>query len=110
MVIIIHPEFAPGFRLAGVDILEVNTTEDAGKLLLELLNEPFDYGLIGISEDFVSDFDDKLKRKIEESDIPLVVPFPVEIISSWRKLRKEKSYVDYLIRSAIGYYVKLKKE
>jgi vacuolar-type H+-ATPase subunit F/Vma7 len=36
-IVVTDPDTAPGFRLAGVDVIEVPANEDAGKIIAPLL-------------------------------------------------------------------------
>lgn len=107
-LIITHPQLAAGYKLAGVDVEEVRSSKEAEQLLQSIVQSGREYGIIGIDEDLYNQFDDKVIKKIDEWSIPLVVPFPSSDMYQWVRKKREEDYTSSLIRSAIGYQIKLK--
>ncbi len=109
ILIITHPQLAAGYRLAGVEVEEVQSSKEALELIEHSVRSGKEYGIIGIDEDLYNDFDDKITKKIDEWGIPLVVPFPSSDLYRWVRAKREEDYATSLIRSAIGYQIKLKR-
>ena len=63
-VVVTDPDSAPGFRLAGVDVLEVSNLDEAKKIIPPLIYKD-DTGIVAISEDFMAALDEKLLEKIK---------------------------------------------
>ena len=74
-VIVTDPESAAGFRLAGVEVLEIGGPDQAKKLIPPLLNAD-DTGIIGVSEEFMAVLDPELLANIEKSYRPVIIPIP----------------------------------
>ena len=67
-VVVTDPETAPGFRLAGVEVLEAATLEEAKSIIPTLLFKD-DTGIVAVNEDFMASLDAKLMEKIEKTAI-----------------------------------------
>ena len=102
-VIVTDPESAPGFRLAGVDVIEVGSPDEARKLIPPLLNAD-DTGIIGVSEEFMSVLDNELLANIEKTYRPVIIPIP-----SRSKRVATGSYIERLLRRAIGYNIVVRR-
>ncbi len=108
VIVITHPELAPGFRLTGVTVEEANSISEAEKIIESVLRMGDEYGLIFIDENLGMNINERLLNKVEERGVPLLIPFPAQDIYSWLKRKEEKEdYASYLIRNAIGYKIKL---
>ncbi|MBI1870942.1 MAG: V-type ATP synthase subunit F [Chlamydiae bacterium] len=97
-------DWASGFRLAGVDVRQVKTPQEARSLIQKFIDnaEP---SLIAIEEDLYPLEDKKLQKHLEEKPFPVLLSLPkVEM----EKAQDQEGYVSELVRSCIGYYVKLK--
>ena len=97
------PETAPGFRLAGVEVLEVATAEEATNLIPPLLFKD-DTGIVAVNEDFMASLDDKLMQKIEKTHRPIILPIP----SRTRQIDRT-DYIERLLRRAIGYNIVVRR-
>ncbi|MBI4399557.1 V-type ATP synthase subunit F [Candidatus Micrarchaeota archaeon] len=64
-----------GFRLAGVENCHVAEGKDAERKLEELMNNE-DVGVIVVNEKLLAQIDWKLKKKIDTTARPAVVPVP----------------------------------
>jgi V/A-type H+/Na+-transporting ATPase subunit F len=102
-VIVTDPESAAGFRLAGVEVIEIEGTDQAKKLLPPLLNAD-DAGIIGVSEEFMAVLDPELLANIEKSYRPVIIPIP-----SRAKGVAPGSYIERLLRRAIGYNIVVRR-
>jgi vacuolar-type H+-ATPase subunit F/Vma7 len=109
LIVITNPELAAGFRLAGVELQEARNGEEAGAIIDRILRVGREFGIIGIDEDLIAEVDAKILAKVEEAGLPLLIPFPSAGIYGMDKMRREKDYTANLIRSAIGYHIKLKR-
>lgn len=102
-VIVTDPGTAAGFRLAGVDVIEVTGPDEAKKVIPPLLNAD-DTGIIGISEDFMSLLDRDVLTSIEKTYRPIIIPIP----STSRNV-PSGSYIERLLRRAIGYNIVVRR-
>jgi vacuolar-type H+-ATPase subunit F/Vma7 len=102
--VITKGEWTAGFRLAGVDVLEAQDEKEARQILQPML-EKSEPTLIAIEEDLFPIDDKKIQKHLEEKPFPVILPLPK--IQVQTKEEQEK-YVSELVRSCIGYYVKLK--
>ena len=102
-IIVTDPDTAPGFRLAGVDVIEIPDPSGAAQLLPSLLARD-DTGIIAMNEEYMTSLDEKTLEKIEKSYRPIIIPIP----SGSRKLDRT-SYIEKLLRRAIGYNIVLRK-
>ncbi len=102
-IIVTDPDTAPGFRLAGVDVMEIPDPSEAPVLLPPLLNRD-DTGIIAVNEEYMALLDEKILEKIEKSYRPIIIPIP-----SRAKRLDRTSYIENLLRRAIGYNIVLRK-
>lgn len=102
-VVVTDPDTAPGFRLAGVEVMEIQNSEEVRTLLPSLLLKD-DTGIIAINEDYMMSLDEKMMEKIEKSYRPIIIPIP-----SRAKRLDRTSYIEGLLRRAIGYNIVLRK-
>ena len=102
-VVVTDPDSAPGFRLAGVDVLEASSLDEAKKIIPPLLYKD-DTGIVAISEDFMSVLDEKLQEKIAKTYRPIIIPIPSRI-----KGIDRTSYIERLLQRAIGYNIVLRR-
>lgn len=102
-VVVTDPDTAPGFRLAGVDVLEALDLDEATKIIPPLIYKD-DTGIVAINEDFMTVLDEKLLEKIEKTYRPIVIPIPSKV-----KGLDRANYIERLLRRAIGYNIVLKR-
>jgi V/A-type H+-transporting ATPase subunit F len=102
-VVVTDPETAPGFRLAGVEVLEAATVEDAKSIIPPLLFKD-DTGIVAVNEDFMDSLDDKLMEKIEKLHRPIIIPIP----SKTRQIDRT-DYIERMLRRAIGYNIVVRR-
>jgi V/A-type H+-transporting ATPase subunit F len=98
-VVVTDPETAPGFRLAGVDVREASSIEEAGSLLPSLLLRD-DTGIVAVNEEFMVSLEEKLMDRIEKTYRPIIIPIP-----SGSSRSDRSKYIERLLRKAIGYNV-----
>jgi V/A-type H+-transporting ATPase subunit F len=102
-VVVTDRDRASGFRLAGVDVLEAGTMDEARKVIPPLLYKD-DIGIVAVNEEFMLSLDEKLMDRIEKMHRPLIIPIP----SKSREVDR-RTYIERLLRKAIGYNIVLKR-
>src|SRR5207245_1246851 len=102
VVVITDSETSTGFRLAGVEVREAATPEDALGLIREYAAAG--YGLLIVNEDLLRGTDDARARILRDRDLPVVVPLP----PARAKLESGEAYIARLVKEHIGFAVKLK--
>jgi V/A-type H+-transporting ATPase subunit F len=102
-VVVTDPDTAVGFRLAGVDAVEARTPEEARGVIASLSAKE-DTGILAVNEDFLAAMDEKFMDRIEKLRRPIVIPVP-----SGAKGADPRSYIERLLRKAIGYNVVMRR-
>ena len=102
-VVVTDPDTASGFRLAGVDVLEASTIEEAKRIITSLLFKD-DTGIVAVNEDFIDAMDEKVMERIEKTYRPIVIPIP----SRARRVDRA-GYIERLLRRAIGYKIVVRR-
>ncbi|MDD1673322.1 MAG: V-type ATP synthase subunit F [Methanomicrobiales archaeon] len=102
-VVVTDPDTAPGFRLAGVDVVEVPNPDEAAKILTALLHRD-DTGIVAVNEEYMSSLDEKLMSRIDKSYRPIIIPIP-----AGSKRMDRTSYIERLLQRAIGYNIVLRR-
>ncbi len=99
LTIITNPTLAPGFQLAGVEVVSADTHARAQTELIRLLDEG-EAGIIAIDSAFMSALDYSTSRRIEEMVKPVVVSLPpgADVLPEQRRSHQ----IAELIRRAIG--------
>jgi len=104
VLVITQNEFALGFQLAQVATYPVKNSQEAKSKLQEQINSK-EYGIILIDEELTKNFDDKLKKTIFASDLPLIMPVPLK--KEFKEKPAEDEFAEF-IRSAIGFRIRIK--
>ena len=102
-IVITDPDRAVGFRLAGVDVFEVSGQEMVKKIVQPLLYKD-DIGIVAVNEEYLLALDNKVMDRIEKMHRPIVIPIP-----SKAKSLDRASYVERLLKKAIGYNIVLRR-
>jgi len=102
-VVVTDRDRASGFRLAGVEVLEAGTMDEARKVIPPLLYKD-DIGIVAVNEEYMLSLDEKLMDRIEKMHRPLIIPIP-----SKSKEVDRRTYIERLLRKAIGYNIVLKR-
>lgn len=99
LTVITHPSLAPGFRLAGVEVLAAENGERARDALVRLLDEG-EAGIIALDAPYLASLDYATARRIDQMVKPVVVSLPVgaDVLPEHRRSRQ----IAELIRRAIG--------
>lgn len=107
LIVIANPDYAYGFRLAGVDVLEAKNQEEAKKQLLTAISDDRS-GIIAVDEVFMNEMDTALQTKIERLYRPIVISIPTP--SKIKGVVGSRKYLTSFIKRAIGFDIKLKAE
>jgi V/A-type H+-transporting ATPase subunit F len=102
-VIVTDSDRASGFRLAGVEVFEAGSNEEAKKVIAPLLYKD-DIGIVAVNEEFMLTLDEKMMTRIEKLSRPLIIPIP-----SKSKEIDRRSYIERLLRKAIGYNIVMRR-
>jgi V/A-type H+-transporting ATPase subunit F len=102
-VVVTDTDRAVGFRLAGVDVYEAAGEDMAKKVVPPLLLKD-DIGIVAVNEEYLLSLDEKIMDRIEKMHRPIVIPIP-----SRAKSLDRASYVERLLKKAIGYNIVLKR-
>jgi V/A-type H+/Na+-transporting ATPase subunit F len=106
LAVLTDPDTADGFRLAGVDVYEAETTDIARKTLAQLVDDDTT-GIIAVNTEMMEAIDERLQRKIDSIYRPIVISLP---ITEKLRLGEERgAYLSRLIRRAIGFDITLRR-
>ena len=100
--IITDPESATGFRLAGAEVREATTPQEALEHLRQFVT--LDYGLVAVNETLLAGTEEPRTRLMRGRDLPVIVPFP----APQAEIESGESYVARLVKEHLGFYVKLR--
>ncbi|MEX2536606.1 MAG: V-type ATP synthase subunit F [Trueperaceae bacterium] len=104
VVILTDSETATGYRLAGVEVHEAQQEGAQGEL--ERLIESGDYGLVVVDEGLIPDPIEASTRTMRGRDLPVILPVP-SLSASFGEGDDATAYMKELVRSAIGFDIKL---
>ena len=102
-IVVTDPDSAPGFRLAGADVLEASSLDEARKIIPPLIYND-DTGIVAISEDLMPALDEKMQEKIGRTYRPIIIPIPSRI-----KGIERTSYIERMLQRAIGYNIVIRR-
>jgi vacuolar-type H+-ATPase subunit F/Vma7 len=105
--VVVRPDLAPGFVLAGVETFPVEAPEAAEALLATWLDDG-EAGLIALDEDLLLGLAPSLVRRLEHSDHLFHVAIPPGVFSGTAKARQQR--IAALIRQAIGFHITFRHE
>jgi V/A-type H+-transporting ATPase subunit F len=103
IVVVTDPDSAPGFRLAGADVLEASSLDEARTIIAPLIYKD-DTGIVAISEDLMPALDEKMQEKIGKTYRPIIIPIPSRI-----KGIERTSYIERMLQRAIGYNIVIRR-
>jgi vacuolar-type H+-ATPase subunit F/Vma7 len=106
LVVLTDTDTGDGFRLAGVDVITVDSPEEARKRLNELIDDDSS-GIVAVNEAFMADIDERTQQKINSTYRPIVISLPIR-----EKLHTDedhRAYLSRLIRRAIGFDITLRR-
>jgi V/A-type H+-transporting ATPase subunit F len=102
-VVVTDADRAAGFRLAGADVMEAADVAEARTVIPPLLYRD-DIGIVAVNEEYMLSLDESMMDRIEKMHRPLIIPLP-----SKSKEVDRRSYIERLLRKAIGYNIVLKR-
>ncbi|MDO9325391.1 MAG: V-type ATP synthase subunit F [Methanoregula sp.] len=102
-MVVTDQDRASGFRLAGVEVMMAATIDEARTVIPPLLYKD-DIGIVAVNEEYMLSLDEKLMDRIEKMHRPLIIPIP-----SKSKEVDRRTYIERLLRKAIGYNIVLKR-
>ncbi len=103
VLVILDPDAAPGFQLAGVEVWPASDEKEAETLVQKAM-ESQKFGIVIIEEDFVEKFPSKLQDQILDSTIPLVLTIAIKRTG---QINVEE-YLENIIRRVTGYHIKVR--
>jgi len=104
VVVFTDAETATGYRLAGVEV-RVAQPDGATKALEALIEEDA-YGLVIVDEGLVADPVAATERAMRGRDLPVLLPVP-SLGAAFGEGGDATAYMKDLVRSAIGFDIKL---
>lgn len=102
LVVIADPETAPGFELAGVEVIRADDAETARTRLLELLADA-SVGLVGVSAALLDAFDEATRARAEAGYKPVVVSLPTG--GPVKSFVDRREYLAAIVSRAIGFHI-----
>jgi len=103
-VIITDALRAFGFRLAGVEAISVEGAQGAQEQLAKLMRRG-DVGIVGMNENYMSELDPAIRRRLDQTNVPLLIAIPPGNIETARELQARR--VAESIRRIIGWRINL---
>ena len=104
MMVLTDSETAAGFRLAGVEVTE-SDPDNAQGALEEIITSD-DYGLVVIDESLIDDPNRSAERIMRGRDLPVLLSMP-SLGAAFGESDDAMQYMQELVRSAIGFDVKM---
>jgi len=104
LLVIAPPELIQGFRLAGIAAEVTHSADETKQKLLHAL-ESAEYALVAFPEEDAVSFDERTRRRCDQTTRPLLLPFPMTLKKTAGYSAKE--YVSQIVRRAVGYQVKI---
>lgn len=104
--IITDPDTVLGFRLAGVDAYSASSHRQAEDCIKRFLKNR-EYEIIAYSDEYSEYLPESLRRKIEESILPIFISIPS--VKSWKEGGREEEYIERVLQRALGFYVKIRR-
>jgi vacuolar-type H+-ATPase subunit F/Vma7 len=101
--VVCRPFTTAGFALVGLMVDAVAEGGDAGAVVAPLLARP-EVGVLLLEESIYDGLAPDLRRRVDRSPRPVVVPFPAP---AWGGPGSAEERVVELLRRAIGYRVRL---
>lgn len=103
LAVLVRPEDARGFQLAGARVVGAAPGEELA-VLRELLADP-GLGVLAVEEELLARIPPRLRRRVRERGLPVLLPFALP--RRYGEPGRGRDYVAALIRRAIGYAVRL---
>ena len=99
---VMREDLALGFALSGLDVIAVKDGQAAVEAVSRVI-EGQESGLIILEEGLLEEMEERTRESFLESNIPMIVPFPGELV--WQDVEQlvTDEYLAELIRHAVGY-------
>lgn len=107
VIVLTDPDTADGFRLAGVDVFQVESADEATREISRLLEDPKS-GILAVNESFLTGLDDRIQKRIEATYRPIVVSLPVK--EKLGAAGERRAFLARLVHRAVGFDVTLKNQ
>ena len=104
MLVLTDSETATGFRLAGVEVLE--SDQEGAQEALEGVIEGQDYGLVAVDQGLIAEPNAAAARAMRGRDLPVLLSMP-SLGAAFDEEEDATDYMKSLVRSAIGFDIKL---
>ena len=102
--VITQADWLAGFKLAGVDVLMAEDSGVAQHLLIDMIHQKEPH-LVAIEEDLMPSNNKTIQKHLAANPYPIVIALPKINVD---KMEDQQKYVSELVKSCIGFYVKLK--
>lgn len=106
IAVITDPDTGIGFKLTGIDVYTAPSYQEAAGYIERFLKTR-EYEIVAYSEDYSGEMPESLRRKLEESILPVFIAMPS--IQSWREGGKGEEYITRVLQRALGSYIKIKR-
>jgi vacuolar-type H+-ATPase subunit F/Vma7 len=101
-VVIVPPELASGFLLAGVRTVTAESRERAEAETVGLLDAA-EEGVVAVYGPHLEAFDPQVRHRAERSLAPVVVPLPAGIGAGDEEIRRAR--LSAMLGRAVGYHI-----
>ncbi len=102
LTMVVPPELAIGFRLAGTDVEAVEDSSETRVALDRLVADP-EVGVIGVYAPFFEGLEPAARSEYEDSVAPVVLPVPLGPVGA--EGRDHRARLASLLQRAIGYRI-----
>ena len=106
IAVITDPDTGIGFKLTGIDVYNAPSYQEAAGYIERFLKNK-EYEIVAYSEDYSGEMPESLRRKLEESILPVFMALPS--IQSWREGERGEEYITRVLQRALGSYIKIKR-
>ncbi|MFQ5586182.1 MAG: V-type ATP synthase subunit F [Thermodesulfobacteriota bacterium] len=103
---LLSPGGALGFKMVGIETIEAEGDNDLADFLSDEGGHE-EIGVLVVEEKMLAGVPDEIMRRIKRKGVPVIVP--IHIPEEWQKVGVTEDYIANLIKSAIGYRLKIKK-
>ncbi|MBI4378533.1 MAG: V-type ATP synthase subunit F [Nitrospinae bacterium] len=105
ILVITYHDMAVGYKLAGLDVVEVKEGDDFSGILTSVLKMD-DIGILAVEDTILDKIPGHIMKRLGKMTLPLIVP--ISTPSEWKGGKRGESYIERLIRRAVGYQIKIK--